>query len=289
MAVTSYNTGVAWARAYLFDNGETRELPPLPGDVAAAANSVNSRAEVVGSSFDSGSRSRAVVWRNGIPHPLYVPAAYVSSSAVDINDDGVIAGTLDLPVDGAFVQGKVAIWENELQSILGDSGRSVRVMGINALGEVIWTSEPGAGPYRDFKSRRGSIEKIIIPDSMHLWITDFNDRGEILGAFFSDQGRTIDFVHSNAGLRILQAKPEFDPNLYSFLFLNNHGDIIGEAGHFGEPILYSSSGRVDRLADLLPRDSGWRIQKTGNINDRGQIAALAGVSELRAILLNPRN
>ena len=94
--------GFLWTK----ENG-TQPLPPLSGDFASVALSINERGEIVGSSFNTEFAFRAFVWRNGVMADLnaLIPAnsPLHLQLAASINDSGEIVGvgqTLDGEVHG---------------------------------------------------------------------------------------------------------------------------------------------------------------------------------------------
>lgn len=84
------------ARAFLWDLGRMRALDLLAGDTASEARAINAGGDVVGRSGAGGfSRSRAVLWQNGVAIDLnqHVTAGdWTLTVAAAINDVGQIAG-----------------------------------------------------------------------------------------------------------------------------------------------------------------------------------------------------
>lgn len=84
------------AQAFLWDRGTLRSLGTLPGDAASEAKAINVAGDAVGrSGLTDFSRSRAVLWRNGLAldlNTLTAAAGWTLVSATGINDVGQIVG-----------------------------------------------------------------------------------------------------------------------------------------------------------------------------------------------------
>jgi probable HAF family extracellular repeat protein len=84
------------AHAFLWDQGTMRNLGTLPGDAASQAAGINALGQVVGRSGTADfSRSRAVLWQNGVALDLNNVAAapgWVLTNATAINDVRQIVG-----------------------------------------------------------------------------------------------------------------------------------------------------------------------------------------------------
>ena len=83
--------------AVLWHNGTTTDLGVLPGEEDSGASAINSVGQIVGSSGRTDPdtyevRSRAFLYENGAMTPLPVPSTEAYAS--DINDDGVVVGTM---------------------------------------------------------------------------------------------------------------------------------------------------------------------------------------------------
>ena len=94
-------TADGYGRGFVWANGRLTLLPPLPGHASSGATAINNQGVIVGSSGpDAGGRSYAVVWSNGKPRAL-PDLDDVFVEAVDIGDDGTIAGNAHHP-DGSW-------------------------------------------------------------------------------------------------------------------------------------------------------------------------------------------
>ena len=80
-------------RAFVFENGQIRALPPLAGGGISSARSIGENGWVVGwSRLPNASRIRATVWRNDVPTDLGTLPGHDESAAYDVNARGEIVG-----------------------------------------------------------------------------------------------------------------------------------------------------------------------------------------------------
>ena len=80
-------------------SGQVRLIDLLPGDVSGEARGINSAGTVVGFSDDPLGPlggPLAFVWRQGTTSPLALPVATTASAAFGINEQGQIAGLMDV-------------------------------------------------------------------------------------------------------------------------------------------------------------------------------------------------
>jgi probable HAF family extracellular repeat protein len=85
------------ARAFVWDLGRMRALAALAGDAASEARAINAGGDVVGrSGAPDWSRTRAVIWQNGVAIDLnqrVTAGDWMLTVATGINDIGQIVGT----------------------------------------------------------------------------------------------------------------------------------------------------------------------------------------------------
>ena len=81
-------------------SGQVVLIDLLPGDVSGEARGINSAGTIVGFSDDPAGPQGgplAFVWQQGTTSPLALPAETTASAAFGINEQGQIAGLLDVP------------------------------------------------------------------------------------------------------------------------------------------------------------------------------------------------
>ena len=86
--------------AFLWQNGVMTDLGVLPGDEDSGAAAINNLGQIVGSSGRTDpdtyeTTSRSFLYENGVMTALPVPSS--ESYAGDINDSGVVVGTMRAP------------------------------------------------------------------------------------------------------------------------------------------------------------------------------------------------
>jgi probable HAF family extracellular repeat protein len=88
-------------QAVIWEHGEIRELPPLPGDEVGAALRINDRGQAVGTSGPCSATSyggfvvgpHAVLWDHGTPIDLGTVGDGSETVAADVNDRGTVIGS----------------------------------------------------------------------------------------------------------------------------------------------------------------------------------------------------
>ena len=178
------STGVPTLDPFLWDNGTMIDLGNL-GGTSSAAQCLNSRGEVIGTSNLPGDQIfHAYLWRDGQMQDLGTLGGS-TSQAIWINDAGDIAGVADLTTPGLH---HAVVWRHgrihDLGTVDGDACSAATV--VNSRGQVIGTSTDCANALHAFVWEAGSpmrdLNTLIAPGT-GLVLTraiDINDRGEIL-------------------------------------------------------------------------------------------------------------
>jgi len=117
-----------------------------------------------------------------------------------------------------------------------------------------------------------------------------NQSGELAGISYNAAGYQNAFLYSNG---ILENLGTLDGMNSSAAFgLNDYGDVVGESyqSDVGDlAFLYTESGGMQDLNDLIPSGSGWTLDSARGINDAGQITGIGlnPEGEAHAFLLDP--
>ncbi|WP_344902310.1 hypothetical protein [Actinomadura meridiana] len=193
IAGTGLDTGKAW----LYQNGNTSLLAPLPGGRAAEAFGITSDGQVLGLSSTSNdtSKAEATVWRNGTPSDLGTLPGSTWSEAHAMNSSGVAVGAAGInggefaprhPV--MFAGGKVVdLWPD-----LGGS-TSGTAQAINRSGTIVGD---GRGGWVYNNGVRTDLDTLIPPNT-GLRITaayGINDNGQIAASASPTTNRHLSFA-----------------------------------------------------------------------------------------------
>jgi probable HAF family extracellular repeat protein len=126
--------------AFLWQEGQMRDLGLLPGDTQAEAMAINDEGKVVGNSAHTFLSNRAFLWEGGTMTDLGAGSGFDDTAAYDINVHGDIVGSGYVAAEGMnhalrFVRGGVVRLEDEVVE-LGD-WRLEEAHGINADGVIV--------------------------------------------------------------------------------------------------------------------------------------------------------
>lgn len=271
--------------AFLWTAGAMQELPPLPGHEAAFGDGVNGIAQVAGESGPAFSAvTHAVRWVNGVPQDLGTlgGGSGDSSTARDINDLGHVVG--DSSIAGkthAFIftdQGGMT----DITTGFDDA----HAYGINEIGQVT-----GYANSRAFRWQAGTFEDLGIPQNFAFSFGfDINEAGQVAGSTTSATGISQRLVRwtDGVGWEILGGVGKTNVAWA----INDSGTVVGEGvpvgGLITGVVFFDGLGLFD-LDDLV-EGIEWNVLKAYDINNAGQIAALAHntiTGETTAVRLDP--
>ena len=284
--VTSTKGGKPGIGTEIFDVVEELGLQSL-GGAYTAASSINESGQIAGYSsyYVSGGSSldHPVIWENGIIRDL-LPSGYTMGRAVDINENGQVAGWLTGPAGGftLFVwsattgmrflptlpgeiqngvfaindagvvvgwSGRAAVmWENGvLRVIRNDSTLWHAATDINNSGEVVGYSEPeiNSSPQTAWKwSAASGAQPLPTLDGNFGVPTGINDLGQIIGA---------GFIHEDGVTRPLTSGSIV---MTSASDVSEAGHVVGNAAD-GRGLLLSPDGTLYVLCTPVPPARGY--------------------------------
>lgn len=121
-------------QAFVWEDGNVMQLPPLPGDASATAVTLNERGVVLGTSGGV-QTGHVVIWEDAEPMDLNIPGAV----SRDINDREQVVGTL---------QRRGFLWERGtlVQLPALDGAVITQAVSINNAAEIVGTSALETGP-----------------------------------------------------------------------------------------------------------------------------------------------
>jgi probable HAF family extracellular repeat protein len=191
--VGSYQSG-GQARAFLYRSGVLSDLGTLGGEGATAANAVNDRAEVVGSS-----NGRAFLYRDGTMRDLGTLGGN-RSAARAVNGSGTVVGM----AANEFGQPGPFIYDGVMRAL--PAGNYSEAVGINQRLQVVGTGEGRYGYLVDGGevTPLDTLAAVQAKGWHHLQPTGINNQGWIVGTAFNAQGdsRAFLLVPREAGLPI---------------------------------------------------------------------------------------
>ena len=180
--------------------GQIQELPPYAGDTVGIAQEINDHGQAVGAtglcSVFSTQITRAVLWQDGSAIDLGNLGSQLFNYAITINERGQVAGAAGVTGDATW---HAFFWDKGVMSDLGVLAGDMMSQsnGMNNKGQVVGTScvDVQFTNCHAFIWQNGvmtDLNDLIPPNSLrgiHLAIAnDINDRGEIVGATFMNNG-----------------------------------------------------------------------------------------------------
>jgi probable HAF family extracellular repeat protein len=228
---------LAETRALLWSRGTLVTLPPLPGDVASMAGSINNRGQVVGHSIAAPFVASPVLWDRGTVVKLEALPNQVTGQAMDINDHGEIAGTVTL-YDAWTGQQRAVVWrKGKAIDIFPPSVTWSSALAINNRGQVVGQA------FGSMMVRERNISRSVELNGAYIWdrgkVTllgtlggvntiafDINDRGQITGMSDNEVGEYHTFLWVRGRMRDLGTLTEGHS---TGLGLNNKAEVVGQA------------------------------------------------------------
>jgi probable HAF family extracellular repeat protein len=274
----------ARVRAFLWENGQLKDLGTLPGFQHSAALGINAAGQVTGLA-DEGQTGRperrihAFLWERGAMRDLGSLPGCAVSAGTALNDRGEVTGIAlpSLDPDRAGPS-HVFLWRGGRMRDLGTfGGTDAEARAINQGSQiagsvnhqaVLWE----AGRLRRLGTLRGAGESYAF---------SLNDRGQVVGysghAFLWEDGKMRDL--GTLGGRLSLAT-----------HINDRGWVVGVSfDQRDEPRAFGwADGRMHDLNRLISPDSGWVLLDARAINRHAQIIGV-GLREgkQRAYLLTP--
>jgi probable HAF family extracellular repeat protein len=256
--------------AFLWDEAEgLRDLRTLGGSHSYAYG-INAAGQVVGCSNTESGETHAFLWtrdaNDGEPsNPQMKDLGTLSggnSCALSINDFGVIAG-----VSGALYAEHAVIWDptGKITDIAPGAASS-----INSLGQVsgaVTIQGTSTDAFR-WDPKTGLQDLVSAGQASSI-----NDNGQFVG-WFSTTSRSHGFLYDDK-TGVVDLGTLNDCDCFSSAYgINNSSQIVGGMITLGEvqfALLWDSQREIHNLEDLVPPDSGWRLQEARAINGAGQI------------------
>lgn len=237
------------------------DLGALAGDTAGFASAVNAAGVVVGMSVDMATfASRPMIYRDGVLAPLPVLGSSSGGSADDLNNDGVIVGSLS----GEDNTPRPVRWAADgtpfaLPTLGGDLGVAE---GVNDQGQIVgwsWTAE--GNQHATLWDGDVPVDLGTVGEGEYSGATDINENGLIVGytatTFMAPEGA--------AGLPYTaviwtDGTPTLLPPIGGFdawaLGINDAGVVIGVSTTAEEQFAFGDGSHAVLWVDGTPTDLG---------------------------------
>lgn len=310
------------------------DLGELEGGRESFALSINNNGVIVGYSDevrveedDAGEEQSirenfAVIFNSGTLNKIPGLDSLTGARAFDINDNNYVVGTgqfdldaedSDPAVERGFVVNSTDGTElTVLPSLTPESTtRTSTALSINNNGQIVgWSQQDQDSGFvaRAFLTTVANAQELTeLPniDTPYTVAIDINNNGVIIGfaQAANNTVNTISFVYNPETDTELTTLPYFSNNFNSSKAnaINDSGQIVGQAlvsapsTGLNTGYLYEDNELKD-LNNLIPCDSGWRIDNATNINNMGEIIGYGlraevidgeTVNEVRAFKLKP--
>ncbi len=302
--------------------GEVRYqvLAISPEGVAATAESINNRGEVVGYTL-SGNDSSAYHWSKATQAVYFPPTSgYSFTTATNFNDHGDVVvtssnsdiyndrqilyyspGAAPIDVTSQFVTYPYHLTNNgsacSYQYIWDSTNGDRRMGNIEPYGSNDANVVVGYGRYIDDDRAviwSESTGVVFIEDLTDMvkdfsYANDINNHGRVVGECTNaDRYSVAYYWDSDTDTHI---RTMFAGNVFSRAYcVNDAGTVCGEfdrSGSYGAFVWNESEGPLD-LNNLIDPASGWELSQAFSINDAGQIVGYGYLDgQQRGFLLTP--
>jgi probable HAF family extracellular repeat protein len=266
--------------AFVWDNGKITDVPTLGGDFIAAYG-INDAGQVVG-------------WSQVTPDPQAPRHAFLWSQEQGLTDLNTLAGSRESialaindagQVVGGETNGHALLWsDGKVTDLFPGPRQFSTAFAINNVGQVAADSTVLAGDSHATLWDQGQATDLgTLPRQEESHASGINDAGQVVGVSGS-----IGFVWDKGTLTAL---PTLGGGWSPAYAVNNAGQVVGMStlvSSVSHAILYQG-GVLQDLNDLVPPDSGLRLDTAVAINDPGQIVvnALDADRVPHAVVLTP--
>jgi uncharacterized membrane protein len=280
-------TGIATGRSFgnptrAFSWTEAGGLVALPNPTSPArnycvGNGVNDLGAVVGNGTTTsfGSSPLPLIWQGGTVTVLALPGGQTLGRANDINNDGLIVGSIG---SGSVEYG--VKWAGGVPTVITaqtPGGSWLRTAySVNDAGQVVGFGIDPANAARNVgilydAVANTAVEVPPLPGHNGTLPFDISNNGFVAGSSMLNQGSGMPFIWSSAnGTKEIALPPSTSQG--SCRGVNNAGWAVGTAGGlYAVPFVYDGE-ETYALAGLLPSGTGWDL-------DTNTSSSAMGISE----------
>ncbi len=253
---TSKHKAALWSQ-----KSGVKEIVLPAGFAIAEGIGINDRGDVIGlATNDSSSKRQAFVYRDR--KLLLLTGA--ESKATAINGAGDIAGEATLPKKEIS---SAVVWKKQAAIDLGGCCGGTATT-LNNQGQAAGQIYDEQGRYSAFVWDQAHGLQPIGPSNTFSSAVTINDSGHIVIQEFTRHGV---FLYAEGKLTPLDLSPKFPSRPRS---MNNCGAIVGSFGPFADAeraFAWDPTRGFRDLNDLLPANSGWKLEAATGINSKGEI------------------
>ncbi|HKX82633.1 MAG TPA: hypothetical protein VJL58_00305 [Pyrinomonadaceae bacterium] len=259
----SIRTGGSQAFTWTTATGITG-LTNLSGRAYCLSSGANESGFAAGTCSTSltGTSRLPVMWMNGVPAQLPLPAGQTLGDANDVNASGIAVGSMN---SGSLQRGVIYSNGTATQITQTTAGGSffVTAFKINDTGRVIGqgidpsNAARNVGMVFDIGSAN-AIEVGALPNANGALAFDVSNSGYVVGSSMQNQGSGLPYRWSQAEGMIAIPLP-VGTTQGSGRGVNSAGWVVGNASSATSiPFVYDGTNTY-RLGDLLPTNSGWDL------------------------------
>jgi probable HAF family extracellular repeat protein len=281
-------------QGFVWSGGAFAKLILPDGHILMGVSGINAARVVVGDLEEVGTgtygfRDVPVVWEDGQPHVLPLPAGFTQGGASAINDAGIIAGYV---MDDEWDNWTAVLWRDGAPTVIrADAGAS----DINSSGVVTGSFWSG-NEARAFRWHDGQMTPLaLLAGTTQSHGLAINDAGDVVGYSYDRSSFPYTRATLWQGTTAISLGGVPGGMYYRTWGVNNQLQAVGgvdgqEPGR--RQAFISENGRMSLLNHLT--NGEWDLIEAMGINDAGQILVLAVragerpyAHELRSVILEP--
>ncbi len=281
-----YWAGGDYQRAYLWENGSTRDIGVPPSGGYSYGTAINNSGRIVGRFWPQNnySQAHAFFWENGIMTDLGTFGGS-SSTALGINDSNKVVGVayfLGDTINHGF------LWQSGVMTDLGTlGGDHSNAYSVNDSDQVVGygTLLPtNDSPVHAFIWEDGVMSDLGTLGGKTSLATAINDYGHVIGYSSTSSFGAEGFIWQNGGMTSLGAidPPPGSPVGTAIPSDINDSDIVVGSSTWNNPpgteythAFVWENGTMTDLNAVTDTSGGWRLIRGSGINNHGDIVGLA--------------